>query len=199
VEIGNNDFHIRLNNLKIVRTLEDTSNIAFMNKTLIKILKISKGISQLFCAMDKGFRKVESDIELIREFRYLCYHANDNLESVHKELAHNIDEFIKDKTPPIDDVAAKVISNSLREIRFVLEENTTAIKKYIEDYSQVWKKTLSINALNKFSSLLEREYLLLNQEIDKFMMELVYQERVNIISQPEKTRVENQANNKTKS
>jgi hypothetical protein len=157
-----------------------------MKKTLIKILKISRGISQLFCAMDKGFRKIESDIELIKEFRHLCYHANENLEAAHKDLTKIICEYYKDDQQPLEDLAAKVISNSLKEIRFILEENIISISTYIEDYSSVWKKTLSINALNKFKSLLEKEYEMLNQEVERFLMELIYQERVNILHNPGK-------------
>ncbi len=154
-----------------------------MRTNLIKIEKIVKGTAQLFTAMDKGFAKVESDLTLLRRFRIICYDANQKLESV-LPLLHNHMQYTSDWTH--DQQAAGVFNrtvfNDLLTIKNIISENITALSEYIDDFSELWKKSFSLSALLKFKFLLINEYSLLEQEIQIIEMEHLLQKRVEKIN-----------------
>ncbi len=134
--------------------------------------------------MDKGFRKVESDNQVIIDFRRLCYHSNEKLDASYQILVQNMNAL-----NTMDEAGIKSMYKNLEEIRLVSKDTIDAITTYTYDYSSVWKKTLSIEALNRFKSLLELQFQLLEKEIETFNMEILHQQRSHLITHSTKIKV----------
>lgn len=153
-----------------------------MKTRILKIRKIASGISQLFTAMDKGFAKVESDLTLLTRFRHICYDANEKLERALLELDHY--SSMPDLDSPdkeITDAIKLEIFNELLKIREITSDNIVMITDYIDDFSELWKRSFSLSALQKFQFLLVNEYNLLHKEIELLGMQEVHQKRLDIL------------------
>jgi hypothetical protein len=154
-----------------------------MTTSINKILKITKGLVQLFNAMDQGFIKVESDISLIKEFRSFCYYANENLEISHNTLMQLLNPVLTDQIP-IDHSFINSITYSLEDFSKTLNNTFLTLDKFISDYNTVWKKNLSLEVLNEFRSVLEREQRSFEKEAEGLTMKLLLHERKALLSSP---------------
>lgn len=151
-----------------------------MEKCFMKIQKIASGISQLFIAMDKGFVRVEPDVELLKKFRTICFEATRKLESSHASLQkHQLFFSLVDSNPAgVPDKISRIkLIRDLNTLRGNIHESIQMISSYIEIYEEQWKKSFSVNALFKFRSLLEKELWLLEQEVNTLRMKLIMLDR----------------------
>lgn len=151
-----------------------------MIRKLEKIEKISCGILQLITAMDKGFARVENDINKLRKFREICYHVHDNFSVAlnrYKESKINIRRRDPLVTIVIDKNCRQQINNSLLEIRKIADQGFDSIIDFIEEYPEEGNKSYSLDALQKFKSVLEKEFLNLEQEINALKMEFILEDR----------------------
>jgi hypothetical protein len=149
-----------------------------MRTNLIKIEQLVTGTAQLFTSMDKGFAKVESDLTLLTRFRLICYEANQKLESVLPLLQNHI-QHATDWDDGLNSAETfnKVVLADLITIRKIIGDNIISLSDYIDDFSELWKKSFSLSALLKFKLLLINEFSLLDREIQKIEMEHLLNER----------------------
>ncbi len=160
---------------------------------LIKIHKIATGISQLFTAMDKGFSKVESDITLLTRFRHICYDANFRLEEALCKLEGYLliiaeGEPLHNRVP---DSLKEEIYMELIKIKDIIHENILMIKGYIEEYSDLWKNSFSLSALQKFENLLTSEFNIFISEIESLNVQELIEKRQEIIRSTTEARIGN--------
>ncbi len=151
-----------------------------MDKRIIRIQKISLGIAQLFTAMDKGFARVESDLVLLRKFRHICFDANESITNSLKELQRNIEsnpEFYNKENIQ----NRKELLKQLRELQEKIDDSVFLISDYIEEFSNFWKTSFSLNALIKFKYLILNELNLLEKEIEALEMEHLHTSRKSIL------------------
>ncbi len=163
-----------------------------MRTNLLKIQRIATGISQLFTAMDKGFAKVESDLTLLTRFRHICYDANDKLEVALHQLKRF--ESIADTEFPNKEIADQVhyeVSIELLNIREIVSNNILMITDYINEFSDLWEKTFSLVALQKFRHLLINEFNLLNKEIELLAMQELFEKRQEVLKGANKAKIGN--------
>ncbi|TVQ16949.1 MAG: hypothetical protein EA361_03350 [Bacteroidetes bacterium] len=164
-----------------------------MRTNLLKIEKIASGISQLFTAMDKGFAKVESDLTLLTRFRHICYDANNKLETALEQLRRfetiSDPEFLDKETAELINYEVSV---ELMIIKEIVSNNIMMITDYINDYADLWKKTFSLIALQKFRHLLINESKLLNREIELFVMQDIYNKRQEILKKTDTAKISNE-------
>lgn len=164
-----------------------------MRTNLLKIRKIATGISQLFTAMDKGFAKVESDLTLLTRFRHICYDANNKLEVALEQL--NQFESMAGSEHMDKETAQQLtyeISKELLNIREIISNNIEMISDYIHEFSDLWEKTFSLIALQKFQHLLNSEFEMLNKEIELLTMQELINKRLNILKETDKPKVGNE-------
>lgn len=151
-----------------------------MKGNLVRIHTIAKGINQLYSAMDKGFAKVESNIDLLKKFRNICFEANINLENSLKGFSMTIHPLITRDNPfmlPPEKVFRRNICLDLTEIRNSVFENNEIINSYIRQNADQLEKSYSLDALEKFLSLLEKEFQMLEQNINSLRMMFVLEDR----------------------
>ncbi len=151
-----------------------------MIQKLEKIQKIANGILQHFTTMDKGFARVESDVKQLKRFRNICYDVNEN-------LGNSLSAFIvaksslKKRDPLVSLVINKdqrlQISNSLMQLRQVIGESLTMLMDYTDQYPYIGQKSYSLEALQKFNSVIEQEFHLLEQEVNSLKMQFIMEER----------------------
>ncbi len=153
-----------------------------MRTKLIRIEKIIKGTAQLFTSMDRGFAKVESDLILLTRFRQICYDANQKLETGIPKLQNHITSLIELKSSKVDFAQQKEILNNLYEMKNDIADNILEITDYIDNFTELWKKSFSLSALLKFKFLLMNEFSLLEKEIESLHMEHFRQVRKNEIN-----------------
>lgn len=151
-----------------------------MIRKLEKIEKISCGILQLITAMDKGFARVENDIDKLRKFREICFDVHDSFfAALNRYIESKIN--IRRRDPlvsiVIDKNCRQQINNSLLEIRKIADQGFDTIIDFIEEYPQTGNKSYSFEALLKFKSVLENEFLKLEQEINSLKMEFILEDR----------------------
>lgn len=143
-----------------------------MRTKLIRIEKIIQGTAQLFTSMDKGFAKVESDLTLLTRFRQICYDANQKLEigipklQNHISLLNDLENYTN-----LETAHQEAILNDLYEIKNDIADNIVAIADYIDNFTELWKKSFSLSALLKFKLLLINEFSLLEKEIETLHLE----------------------------
>ncbi len=151
-----------------------------MIRKLEKIEKISYGILQLITAMDKGFARVENDMDKLKKFREICYDVHDSFSvalSRYKDSKINIQRRDPLVSIVIDKNCRQQINNSLLDIRKIADQGFDAITDFIEDYPEAGNKSYALDALNKFKSVLEKEFLNLEQEINALKMEFILEDR----------------------
>jgi len=143
-----------------------------MTTKLIRIEKIIKGTAQLFTSMDKGFAKVESDLTLLTRFRQICFDANQKLETGIPKLQNHI-RFITEleSYDQLDLKQQELILNDLYDIKTTIADNIISIADYIDNFTELWKRSFSLSALLKFKLLLINEFSLLEKEIETLHME----------------------------
>jgi hypothetical protein len=165
-----------------------------MQTNLLKIEKTIKGTAQLFTAMDKGFAKVESDLTLLRNFRLICFEANEKLESALPQLQNHIIRL--NATMEISSDQFNHVISDVLFLQQVINENILAISDYIDRFEELWKTSFSLNALLKFKFLLNSEFTVLENQIHELKMEHMRNERAKIINlQPSsKTQVYDESN-----
>ncbi len=154
-----------------------------MRANLLKIEKIATGISQLFTAMDKGFAKVESDLTLLTRFRHICFDANDKLEEALQALKRF--EPVAGAESMDKEQAAQIhyeLSIELIKIRDIVSNNILMITDYINEFSELWEKTFSLVALQKFRLLLMNEFNILNKEIELLAMQELIEKRQEVLN-----------------
>ena len=147
---------------------------------LEKIEKISSGILQLITAMDKGFAHVENDNDKLRKFREICFEVHDSFFAAlnrYKESRINIRRRDPLVSIVIDKSCRQQINNSLLEIRKIANLGYDTITDFIEEYPQTGNKSYSLEALQKFKSVLEKEFMNLEQEINSLKMEFILEDR----------------------
>jgi hypothetical protein len=154
-----------------------------MRTNLIKIEKLVTGTAQLFTAMDKGFAKVESDLTLLTRFRMICFEANQKLENVLPQLRNHI-QHASDWDDDLNSAETfnKMVFADLLTIKNIIGNNIISLSEYIDDFSELWKKSFSLSALLKFKFLLINEFSLLDREIQKLEMEHLLKERTKLIN-----------------
>lgn len=143
-----------------------------MIKNLVKIRKIALGISELFTAMDKGFAKVEQDLVLLRKFREICFNANEKLEISLDDLKEYLPQPLATSEVRLNDIQKADLADILHQIEDIIYESIGEIADYTENFSELWKKSFSLNALLKFKSLLVKEFALLQEEVNSIEMVL---------------------------
>ncbi|MBW6480749.1 MAG: hypothetical protein K0B37_15070 [Bacteroidales bacterium] len=151
-----------------------------MVRKLEKIQKIANGILQHFTAMDKGFARVESDLMQVKMFRNICYDADENLNKALLTFVKSLST-IQKRDPLVSAVTDKdrrqKISDSLMQLRQVAGNSLEMIMDYIDQYPDSGKKSYSLEALHKFSSVLEQEFRVLEQEINALKMHFILEDR----------------------
>lgn len=151
-----------------------------MIRKLDKIEKIASGILQHFTAMDKGFARVESDIRQLKRFRSICYDVNENLGS--SLSAFLITKSTLKKRDPltstvIDQTRRQQISDALMQLRKVAGISLEAIMDYVDQYPYSGQRSYSLEALQKFSSVIEQEFRELEKEVNALKMEFIMEDR----------------------
>ena len=151
-----------------------------MKITLVRIQKVAQGMNQLYSSMDKGFARVETNMALLKRFRNLCYEANCKLEEALNGLSRQLENpWLKAADPtwvPTKEFRSEVCFH-LRSIRQTVAANIHTIGDYIEEFSDQWDRSFSLNALIKFKSLLEKELQNLDQEIESLRMMFLLEDR----------------------
>jgi hypothetical protein len=167
-----------------------------MHTHLIKIEKTIKGTAQLFTAMDKGFAKVESDMTLLRNFRLICFEANEKLEMALPNLQNHISLLNKTENLMVPDEVFHTIMIDIFILRQIINDNIQSISEYIDKYEELWKTSFSLNALLKFKLLLIEEFSVLENQIQVISMEHIGNERLKNINlhSSSKTQVYNNTN-----
>lgn len=143
--------------------------------------------------MDKGFAKVEPDLTLLTRFRHICYDANDKLE----KALYQLNRFETLTMPEhLDKEASQQltyeINLELQNIREIISNNIEMISDYIHEFSDLWEKTFSLIALQKFQHLLISEFNLLNKEIELLTMRELLDRRQEILKGPDSAKVGNE-------
>jgi hypothetical protein len=151
-----------------------------MIRKLEKIQKIANGILRHFTAMDKGFARVESDVRQLKRFRNICYTANEKLcDSL--SVYSNIKSSFQKRDPLVSIVIDKnrriQISESLMQLRQVAGECLDMIIDYIDQYPYSGQKSYSLEALQKFKSVIEEEFRELEQEVNSLKMHFILEDR----------------------
>lgn len=151
-----------------------------MIRKLEKIEKIANGILQHITAMDKGFTRVESDVMQLKRFRNICYDANVKLSNS-LSVFSKIKSGFQKRDPLVSIVIDKnqrlQISESLMQLRQVAGECLEMIIDYIDQYPIFSKKSYPLEALQKFSSVLEQEFRELEQEVNSLKMHFILEDR----------------------
>ncbi len=161
-----------------------------MPYSLIRMKRIISGVSQLFTSMDKGFARVESDLTLLTRFRQICYESNTKLEASLLKLEDMINNSGNDPSgisittdannKKTSQVSPEVIDELINS-REIISDSILMISDYIEEYAELWKKSFSLNALEKFKNLIINEFNLLENEIDTLQMRGIIDHRDSIL------------------
>jgi hypothetical protein len=168
---------------KILRNIVLSKLIpATMYTHLIKIEKTIKGTAQLFTAMDKGFAKVESDMTLLKNFRLICFEANQKIESALPSLQSQIGLLNPAEHTELSGEVFRAIMIDILCLRQVISDNIVAISEYINGFEELWKTSFSLNALLKFKLLLIEEFTNLENHIRDMEMEQRGKERLKNIN-----------------
>ena len=156
-----------------------------MSAHIIRAHKIIKGIAELFTAMDKGFARVESDMVVLQKFRQICFTANLKLEGAIPGLSRVIQQISvsgkSDNNSSLTELNQEAYEQLLH-IKRIISDNIIMISDFIDDFSDIWEKSFSINALIKFRLLLDEEYILLEDEIKLLEMQSVLDYRKKTLS-----------------
>ncbi len=151
-----------------------------MIRKLEKIQKIANGILQHLTAMDKGFVRVESDVMQLKRFRSICYEVDENLNHALSTFLKTTDTLQK-RDPLVSAVIDKnqrqQISDALMQLRLVTGNSFGMIVDYIDQYPYSGKKSYALEALQKFSSVIEQEFHLLEQEVNALKMQFILEDR----------------------
>lgn len=169
-----------------------------MPYSLIRMKRIISGVCQLFTSMDKGFARVESDLTLLTRFRHICYESNVKLEeSLLKleELISNSDDYTSSNSEikadsnadPAPQISPEII-NELINAREIISDSILMITDYIDEFAELWKKSFSLNALEKFRNLIINEFNQLENEIDMLQMSGIIGHREAILKKSAFTR-----------
>jgi hypothetical protein len=151
-----------------------------MVRKLEKIQKIANGILQHFTTMDKGFARVEPDVRQLKRFRNICYAANEKLDnslSVFSKIKSSLQKRDPLVSIVIDKNQRSEISDSLMQLRQVTGESLEMIIDYIDQYPCCSGKSYSLEALQKFSSIIEQEFRELEQEVNSLKMYFILEDR----------------------
>lgn len=151
-----------------------------MVRKLEKIQRIANGILQHFTAIDKGFARVEPDLRQLKRFRNICYDANEKLDNS-LSVFSKIKSSLQKRDPLVSIVIDKnqrlKISESLMQLRQVAGESLEMILDYIDQYPCCGEKSYPLEALQKFSSVIEQEYRELEQEVNSLKMHFILEDR----------------------
>lgn len=144
----------------------------------------------MFTSMDKGFARVESDLTLLTRFRQICYESNTKLEASLLKLEDMINNSGNDPSgisittdannKKTSQVSPEVIDELINS-REIISDSILMISDYIEEYAELWKKSFSLNALEKFKNLIINEFNLLENEIDTLQMRGIIDHRDSIL------------------
>lgn len=147
---------------------------------LEKIQKIANGILQHFTAMDKGFARVESDVRQLKKFRTICYDAGENLNralTTFLKTTSSIQKRDSMVSAVIDKNQRQQMNDAMMQLRQVAGNNVEMIMDYIDQYPVSGKKSYSLEALLKFSNVIEQEFHSLEQEVNALKMEFILEDR----------------------
>lgn len=151
-----------------------------MVRKLDKIQKITNGILQHFTSMDKGFSRVEPDVIQLKKFRSICYNAGENL-NIELSALMKTRSILQKRDPLVSVVIDKdqrqQISDALMQLRMVAGNSIEMILDYIDQYPFSGKKSYSLEALQMFSSVIEEELHLLEQEVNALKMQFILEDR----------------------